>query len=86
MPEIARFLGMVVAMFYNDHSPPHSHVRYGEHSAAVGIDPPALLEGWLPPRVLGLVLEWATLHRAALLADWERARRLQPLLPVPPLE
>ncbi len=86
MPEISRFLGMVIAMFYNDHAPPHFHVRYGEYKAAVGIDPAVLLEGSLPPRALGLVVEWATLHRADLLADWEPARKRQPLLAVAPLE
>jgi len=86
MPEISRFLGMIIAMFYNDHAPPHFHVRYGDFRASVGIDPPIVLEGRLPPRVLGLVTEWATLHREELLADWERARALQPLMAVPPLE
>jgi hypothetical protein len=86
MPEISRFLGIVIAMLYNDHVPPHFHVRYGDHYAAVVIDPPALLAGSLPPRVLGLVIEWATLHRDELLADWERARGQLPLHPVAPLE
>ena len=86
MPEISRFLGVVVAMLYNDHAPPHFHVRYGDQRATVGIDPPALLAGRLSPRVLGLVMEWAALQRDELVADWERARAQQPLLPVPPLE
>ena len=86
MPEISRFLGVVVAMLYNDHAPPHFHVRYGDQRATVGIDPPVLLAGRLSPRVLGLVMEWAALQRDELVADWERARAQQPLLPVPPLE
>jgi hypothetical protein len=86
MPEISRFLGMVVAMFYNDHAPPHFHVRYGEDKAALAITPPSVIEGSLPPRVLGLVVEWATLHQAELMADWERARTQQALLAIAPLE
>jgi hypothetical protein len=86
MREISRFLGLVVAMFYNDHAPPHFHARYGEHKATVGIAPPVLVEGSLPPRVPGLVVEWATLHQAELLADWERARTRQALLAIAPLE
>lgn len=86
MPEIARFLGIVVAMLYNDHAPPHFHVRYGGHEASVVIDPPGLLAGRLPPRVFALVVEWTVIHREDLLADWERARTLQPLLPIAPLE
>ncbi|MHB8874733.1 MAG: DUF4160 domain-containing protein [Myxococcaceae bacterium] len=86
MPEISRFFGIVVALLFNDHAPPHFHVRYGEHQASVAIDPPALLAGSLPPRALGLVVEWASLHRAELLANWERARSQQQPLPVAPLE
>ena len=86
MPEISRFYGLIIAMFYNDHAPPHFHVRYGSHRASVVIAPPALLSGSLPPRALGLVVEWASLHRDELLADWERARTQQQLLPVEPLE
>jgi len=86
MPEISRFLGIVVVMLFDDHLPAHFHVRYGENKASLGIDPPALLAGRLPPRVLGLVLEWAALHRDELMADWERARAKQDLLPVAPLE
>ena len=38
MPEISRFLGIVIAMFYSDHAPPHFHARYGEHDVTVRID------------------------------------------------
>jgi hypothetical protein len=86
MPEISRFFGMVFAMFYNDHSPPHFHVRYGEQRAIIAIESGALIGGSLSPRVLGLVVEWATLHRTELLDNWERARRMEPLANVAPLE
>ncbi len=86
MPEISRFLGLVVAMLYNEHAPPHFHVRYGEHEASIAIDPPALLAGRLPPRVLGLVVERTTLRRQEPVEDWNRARTRQPLLPIAPLE
>lgn len=86
MPEISRFFGIVIAMFYDDHNPPHFHARYGEHKASVGIEGIAVLEGSLPPRVLGLVMEWTSLRREELMRDWERARRMEPLLPIKPLE
>jgi hypothetical protein len=86
LPEISRFLGIVIAMFYNDHEPPHFHVRYGERRAIVAIDALVLLEGSLPPRVLGLVMEWAALHKAELTENWSRARRQVPLDAVAPLE
>lgn len=85
MPEISRFFGIVVAMYYEDHPPPHFHVRYGEYRAILEIEPVALIAGTLPPRALGLVIEWATLHREELQANWHRACELAPLHPIPPL-
>jgi len=75
---------MVIGMFYSDHPP--AHVRYGDQRAIVGIETLSVLEGSLSPKALGLVMEWAALHRQELRADWDRARRLQPLLRIPPLE
>lgn len=86
MPEISRFFGIVIGMFYNDHSPPHFHVWYGDQKAVVAIKTLTLLEGRLAPRALGLVMEWAALHRQELLEDWELARGQVPLKKIPPLE
>jgi hypothetical protein len=85
MPTICRFFGIVISMYFDDHSPPHFHARYAGEKALLQIDPPGLLEGGLPPRALGLVMEWARLNRDALLDDWERARRSQPLADIDPL-
>ena len=70
MPEISRFLGIVITMYFNDHNPPHFHVRYENFRALVGIDPLELREGELPPRVLGLVIEWAEIHQTELRGNW----------------
>jgi len=86
VPEISRFFGIIIAMFYNDHAPPHFHVRYGGQKALIAIETLAMIEGNLSPRALGLVTEWAALHRDELRADWELARQLQPLRPIEPLE
>lgn len=86
MPEISRFLGIVITMYFNDHNPPHFHVRYEDFRAILGIDPLELREGKLPPRVLGLVIEWAELHQTELLQNWISLasagtfRRIQPLV------
>ena len=86
MPEICRFLGIVIAMYYNDHNPPHFHVRYEEFRAVLGIEPLELREGNLPPRVLGLVMEWAEMHQAELMGNWTslaaegKFRRIAPLV------
>jgi hypothetical protein len=86
MPEISRFFGAIITMQYNDHPPPHFHVRYGGDKAIVGIENLAILAGRLPPRMLGLVVEWAALHREELLEDWHLARREAALNRIKPLE
>ena len=86
MPEISRFFGMIIAMFYDDHAPPHFHVRYGDQRGVVAIDTLGMLRGHLTPRALALVTEWAAQHRDELRTNWERARKHAPLEPVPPLE
>jgi hypothetical protein len=85
MPEISRFLGIVIGMFFNEHGPPHFHAIYGEHRITVEIES-RTVRGEFPSRALRLVLEWADLHKQELLKDWERARQRQPLEPIAPLE
>jgi len=86
MPRISAFFGIVIAMYHNDHAPPHFHAIYAEHEATFGIDTLVALEGTLPRRATALVLEWASLHRAALQEDWDLARRGRPLKRIAPLE
>lgn len=71
MPEISRFFGIIITMYYSDHQPPHFHVRYGEYKAQVVIETVSILNGQLPPRVFGLVAEWALAHRHELSENWE---------------
>jgi hypothetical protein len=85
VPEISRFYGIIIAMFWDDHNPPHFHARYGKHSAAFEIDSLRILDGRLPPRALGLVAEWASLHHDELIANWEYARNNRPLKRIDPL-
>ncbi len=63
MPEISRFYGIVIAMYYNDHEPPHFHARYGSSKGRFAIDDLTMLDGDLSPRTRGLVSEWAALHQ-----------------------
>ena len=74
MPEISRFLGIVIKMFWNEHNPPHFHAEYADHKIEIDIKNLAVLKGNLPPRVLGIVIEWAELHQHELLANWESMR------------
>jgi hypothetical protein len=86
MPEISRFLGIIVAMYYNDHSPPHFHARYGENEILVNIETGEILSGAFPRRAQRLVLEWFELHRNELLEDWNLALDRKPLNKIEPLE
>jgi hypothetical protein len=86
MPEISRFLGMVVRMHWDDHPPPHLHVDYGGEQAVVRIDTLDVMRGRLPVRARALLAEWALLHRQELRDNWQRAERGDPLLPIAPLE
>lgn len=70
MPELCRFLGIVITMYHKDHAPPHFHARYGDYKAAIAIDGLAVIEGKLPARILGIVVEWASMHKKELQEDW----------------
>ena len=85
MPEISRFLGIVITMYFNDHNPPHFHVRYGESRAAIAIQSLEVMTGILPARVLGLVTEWASIHRETLLKNWTQMATSGTFEPIAPL-
>lgn len=85
MPEIARFFGIIVAMFNDDHNPPHLPARYGKDSVVIEIKTLRVLEGNITPRALGLVIEWATQHQEELLDDWELAKNNMPIKRIEPL-
>ena len=86
MPEICRFFGIIVSMNYDDHPPPHFHVRYGEQKATIMIESLALDRGSLPPRAMGMVLEWALIHKEELIQNWYLAIEHKPLHKIKPLE
>ena len=85
MPEICRFYGIIIAMFYDDHNPPHFHARYGKDWVAIEIKSLRVLEGQIAPRALGLAIEWAAQHQADLLRDWDLAKSSLPLEKIAPL-
>jgi hypothetical protein len=86
MPTISQFYGILILMFYADHAPPHFHARYGDNEALIDIRELTVMRGGLPPRALGFVLEWAKLHQAELLTDWELCASKQKPQPIEPLE
>ena len=86
MPEICRFFGIVIRMYFLDHAPPHFHASYSGSEAQVQIKPVGLLAGGLPPRALALVVEWATIHQVELLENWRRLHSDEPSATIAPLE
>lgn len=85
MPEISRFLGISIRMYRDEHLPPHFHAIYNEFAAQISIRNPAIINGKLPPRVLGYVTEWAALHEDELARCWDAARSDQPIGKIEPL-
>jgi hypothetical protein len=77
MPELARFYGIIIQMYFGDHAPPHFHAIYGDNKAVVAIESLALIEGSLPPRARGLVIEWATIHQEELRRAFRKAASLE---------
>jgi len=73
-------------MYFDEHNPPHFHAIYGNREAQIGIDPITLLEGRLPNRAIGMVIEWAALHQTELSKNWQRMRNDLPPLKIDPLE
>jgi hypothetical protein len=85
VPEISRFLGIVIAMYFKEHNPPHFHAKYGGQTGVFSIADLRLIEGQLHPRVVSLVLEWAFQHRDELLDDWRLAQNRLSLRKIAPL-
>ena len=85
MPEISRFLGIVIYMLYDDHRPPHFHAEYGEYRISVDINS-GVVEGKFPRRAMNAVLEWYGIYREHLLEDWRLAEQHAQMNRIPPLE
>jgi Domain of unknown function (DUF4160) len=86
MPRISEFYGIAIYMYHSDHAPPHFHAIYAEFEAEIEIGSWDILDGALPRRARGLVLDWAQLHQDELLENWDRARQSFPLNRVEPLQ
>ena len=86
MPRISEFYGILVYMYYRDHHPPHFHAMYAQFEAEIEIQSADVLAGRLPRRALSLVVEWCRLYQPELLENWDRARKGEPLQPIPPLD
>ncbi len=85
MPEISRFYGLIVYMFYNEHNPPHIHVKYQENEITIEIES-GKVKGTFPQRALNLVNEWIEIHKKELNDNWELSFKRNPLKKIKPLD
>ena len=85
MPEISRFLGIVIRMYFREHAPAHFHAEYGDYEMTVDVET-GVMTGKFPRRALNAVMEWYLLHKDELMANWEAARNRKPLSKIEPLE
>jgi hypothetical protein len=85
VPAISRFFGITIAMYFDDHGPPHFHARHANGSAKVQIDPLGVIESTLPVREERFVLAWAELHQHELIGNWSLARAGETLQTIEPL-
>lgn len=85
MPIVSRFLGIIIAMYWEDHAPPHFHAKYGNYEITVNILT-GVVDGKFPKRALRHILEWYDLHKEELMENWELCQTNQALKPIAPLE
>ena len=86
MPELSRFYGIVIKMYFDDHDPSDRHAEYAEDEAVISIETLAVIAGRLRPRALGLVAEWAALHQGDLRKAWQKAKNLEATEKIAPLQ
>ena len=85
MPEISRFYGIIIKMYFNEYNPPHFHVEYQDYEAIVNIET-GELTGKISRRALVLVYEWLDQNKEALLENWKRIEERKPLNKIKPLD
>jgi len=85
MPVVSRFLGIIIAMYWEDHAPPHFHAKYAEYEITVNIRT-GVVEGKFPKRALRHVLEWYEIHREELIENWKLCQNDEPPKSIEPLE
>ena len=86
MPEISRFLEIIIYMYFKDHNPPHFYVKYENYEASINIKDLKIINGNLLPRIFGFVVEWLMIHKEVLLDNWraiidlKSPKKIQPLI------
>ena len=81
MPEISRFFGIIITMYFNEHNPPHFHALYNDNEAQFDMEEGAFSKGFLPTKQSRLVLAWYEIHKDELMAMWKSKafKKIKPL-------
>lgn len=85
MPEISRFFGIILYLYWKDHNPPHIHFSYGGYACNISVID-RIMDGQAPAKVVAMVNKWLDLHEGEVLALWEKAQRGEPIGKVEPLK
>jgi len=75
MPEIKRFSGFRLLMFFQDENPPHVHIKGSDFAAKIRLSNGELIAGDAPNRVLRQTRRWLEEHRTELLLLWNEFQR-----------
>lgn len=84
MPEISRFFGIILSLYWQDHNPPHIHFTYGDYACSISILD-RVVDGTAPAKVIAKVNQWIDLHEDEILSAWEKAQRGEKIEKIPPL-
>lgn len=85
MPEISKFFGIIVSLYWRDHNPPHIHFTYGDYECSISVFD-RVVDGKAPSKVIAKVNEWMNLHEAEILTLWEKAQKGEKIGRIEPLK
>lgn len=85
MPEISRFFGIIIYIYWKDHNPPHIHFSYQDYDCTISVFD-RIVDGQAPAKVIAKVNEWMDLHEAEILTQWEKAQKGEKIEPIEPIE
>jgi len=85
MPEISRFYGILIKMFFNEHNPPHFHAEYQDYKVTITIKE-GVVEGKMPKRALKLIFEWLEIHQEELFENWSTIKKTGEYNKIEPLD
>ncbi|MDE5612213.1 MAG: DUF4160 domain-containing protein [Odoribacter sp.] len=85
MPEICRFFGIIISLYWKDHNPPHLHFTYGNYECSISVLD-RIVDGQAPAKVIAKVNEWIDLHEGEILVAWEKAQKGDRIDKIEPLK